>query len=95
MVFGKPVKNKHRLLSAFNPIVKCLKFVQAATTVVADLVIERGKNAFLENTPALVWCDFLELGRLFFSQWGLTRRRLGEVAKVLPDLHEPIASGPA
>jgi hypothetical protein len=62
---------------------------------VADLVIERGKNAFLENTPALVWCDFLELGRLFFSQWGLTRRRLGEVAKVLPDLHEPIASGPA
>jgi hypothetical protein len=62
---------------------------------VADLVIERGKNAFLENTPALVWCDFLELGRLFFSEWGLTRRRLGEVAKVLPDLHEPIASGPA
>jgi hypothetical protein len=34
---------------------------------VADLVIERGKNAFLENTPALVWCDFLELGRLFLA----------------------------
>lgn len=72
-----------------------LKFVQAATTEVADLVIERGKNAFLKNTPALVCCDFLEPGRLFFSERSLTGRRLGEVPKFFPDLHEPIASGPA
>ena len=72
-----------------------LKFVQAATTEVADLVIERGKNAFLENTPALVCCDFLEPGRLFFCERGLTGRRLGEVSKFFPHLHEPIASGPA
>ena len=39
-----------------------LNFVQSATTEVADLVIERGKNAFLENSSALVCCDFLELG---------------------------------
>ena len=57
--------------------------------------MERGKNAFMENTPALVCCDFLEPGRLFFSEWGLTGRRLGEVSKFLPDLHEQIASGPA
>jgi hypothetical protein len=69
-----------------------LKFVQAATTAVADLVIERGKNAFLENTSAL---DFLEPGRLCFSERGLTGRRLGEVAKFFTDLHEPIAPGPA
>ena len=72
-----------------------LKFVQAATTEVADLVIERGKNAFLENTPALVCCDFLEPGRLFFCERGLTGRRLREVSKFFPHLHEPIASGPA
>ena len=72
-----------------------LKFVQAATIEVADLVIERGKNAFLENTPALVCCDFLELGRLFFGERGLTGRWLGEVSKCFTDLHEPIASGPA
>jgi hypothetical protein len=41
-----------------------LKFVQAATTEVADLMIERGKNAFLENTPALIW---LEPRRLFLA----------------------------
>jgi hypothetical protein len=42
-----------------------LKIMQVATTEVADLVIDRGKNAFLENTFALVCCDFLEPGRLF------------------------------
>ena len=57
-------------------------------------MIERCKNAFLENTPALVCCD-LEPGRLFFCERGLTGRRLGEVAKFFTDLHEPIASGPA
>jgi hypothetical protein len=72
-----------------------LNFVQAGTTEVADLVIERGKNAFLENTPALICCDFLEPGRLVFSERGSTRRRLGEVPKFFPDLHEPVASGPA
>jgi len=30
-----------------------LNFVQAATTEVADLVIERGKNALLKNTPCV------------------------------------------
>jgi hypothetical protein len=39
-----------------------LNFVQASTTEVADLMIERDKNAFLENTPALIW---LEPRRLF------------------------------
>jgi hypothetical protein len=72
-----------------------LKFVQAATTAVADLVIERGKNAFLENTSALVCCDSLEPGRLCFSERGLTGRKLGEVAKFFTDLNEQIAPGPA
>jgi hypothetical protein len=44
-----------------------LKIVQVATTEVADFVIDRGKNAFLENTSALVCCDFLEPGRLFLA----------------------------
>lgn len=79
----------------FQSDCQMLKFVQAVTTGVADLVIEGGKNAFLENTPALVCCDFLEPGRLFFSEWGLTGRRLGEALKFLPDFHEQIASGPA
>jgi hypothetical protein len=72
-----------------------LDIVQAETTEIADLEIERAKNAFSENTPALVCCDFLEPGRLVFSKRGSTRRRLGEVPKCFPDLHEQIASGPA
>jgi hypothetical protein len=41
-----------------------LSFVQASTTAVADLMIEQDKNAFLKNTPALIW---LEPRRLFFA----------------------------
>jgi hypothetical protein len=45
-----------------------LNFVQATITEVTDLVVERGKNAFLENSSALVCCGFLEPARLFFSE---------------------------
>ena len=93
--FWKSCEKLSSFAKHFQLDCQMLNFVQAATTEVADLVMERGKNAFLENTPALVCCDFLELGRLVFSERGLTRRRLGEVPKCFPHLHEPVASGPA
>jgi len=93
--FWKSCEELASFAKRFQSDCQMLKFVQAATTAVADLVIERSKNAFLENTSALVCCDFLEPGRLCFSERGLTGRRLGEVAKFFTDLHEPIAPGPA
>lgn len=93
--FWKSCEELASFAKRFQSDCQMLKFVQAATTAGADLVIERGKNAFLENTSALVCCDFLEPGRLCFSERGLTGRRLGEVAKFFTDLHEPIAPGPA
>jgi hypothetical protein len=58
-------------------------------------VIEVGENAFLENTPTLVFCDFLEPGRLYFSERRSTGCSLREVFKLLPDFHESMAAGPA
>jgi hypothetical protein len=95
MVFGKSCEELASFAKRFQSDYQMLKFVQAATTAVVDLVIDRGRDAFLENSSALVCCDFLEPARLCFSERGLTGRRLGEVAKFFPDLHEPIASGPA
>jgi hypothetical protein len=93
--FWKSCEELASFAKCFQSDCQMLKFVHAATTAVADLMIERGRNAFLENTSALVCCDFLEPGRLCFSERGLTGRRLGEVSKFFPDLHEPILSGPA
>jgi TIR domain len=65
--FWKSCEELASLAKRFQSDCQMLKFVQAVTTGVADLVIEGGKNAFLENTPALVCCDFLDSGRLFFA----------------------------
>ncbi len=65
--FWKTCEELASFAKRFQSDCRMLKFVQAATTEVTDLVIERGKNAFLENTPALVCCDFLDSGRFFFA----------------------------
>ena len=65
--FWKSCEELASLAKRFQFRLSNVEFRASRDTEVADLVIERGKNAFLENTPALVCCDFLDSGRLFFA----------------------------
>jgi hypothetical protein len=51
--FWKSCEEFASIANRFQSVCQILKFVQAAPTEVADLVIEWGKNAFLENTPCV------------------------------------------